>query len=68
MSQTHLSSYFHNRKRAAADELSSIRNKVLILDQPIDEIDLLKSGSELYDEQLKATSVDQTRIVKKLKF
>lgn len=68
MSQTSLSSYFHNRKRAAAEELSSIRNKVLILDQPADEIDLLKSGFELYDEQLKATSVDQTRIVKKLKF
>lgn len=68
MSQTSLSSYFHNRKRAAAEELSSIRNKVLILDQPSELIDLLKSSqSELCDEQLKATS-DQTRVVKKLKF
>lgn len=69
MSQTSLSSFFHNRKRAAAEELSSIRNKVLILDQPSELIDLLKSSqSELCDEQLKATSVDQTRVVKKLKF
>lgn len=68
MSQTSLSSYFHNRKRAAAEELSSIRNKVLILDQPTDAIDLLKSVSELCDEKLKATIVDQTSVVKKLKF
>lgn len=68
MSQTSLSSYFPNRKRAAADELSSIRNKVLILDQPSDLIELLKSQSELCDDELKANTVDQTRVVKKLKF
>ncbi|XP_026478189.1 LOW QUALITY PROTEIN: DNA replication factor Cdt1-like [Ctenocephalides felis] len=78
MAQPSITSYFNTRKRAAIDDISSARNKVMLLDNDASQGDigliakaiLLKGVDTQFNEKIKQKTIEpkRNRVVTKLDF